>query len=115
MKPFREQIKEMKLWMIPFAIGVCMLAFSVVFIVVLRAYLSFGKLPPISGRLIAAGIEITFASPIVGGGLMVLSGLGIGRRKRCSRCGKVLKIKDFEAMGDSFLCPYCLNDKFNIY
>ena len=50
MKPFREQVKEMKLWMIPFAIGVCMLAFSVVFIVVLRAYLSFGKLPPVSGR-----------------------------------------------------------------
>ncbi len=92
------------------------MVFALLFFAFLLAYVYLAdKIPPISGRLLMACTEISLFSPVVGGGLMVFAGIGIGKRKRCSKCGKVLKIKDFEKMGDSFLCPYCLNNKFNEY
>lgn len=116
MKSFRQQVKEIKLWMIPFWLGSSLMVFALLFFGFLMTYVYLNnKIPPISGRLLMVCTEISLFSPIVGGGLMVLSGLGIGRRKRCPRCNKVLSIRDFDRMGDSFLCPYCLNDKFNEY
>ena len=116
MKTFREQVKEIKLWHIPYWIGMVMLFFSLLFILfILANIIMIGDLPKISEKLLIFCINITISSPVVGGILMVLSGIGIGRRLRCPKCQKILGIRKLERMGDEFLCPYCHNREFGKY
>lgn len=113
---FRQQVKEMKMWMIPFWIGMAMLIFSLLFIgYIIASFILAGGLSHISEKFLIFGINITIFSPVLSGMFMVLSGIGIGRRKRCSKCGKVLTIREFDQMGDEFLCPYCSNREFGKY
>jgi len=116
MDDFKKQVSDIKLWGCFMWAGIAVLFVSYVPLTVIRSLDMF------------FGLEITLKLPAffmvfmmnmflfgwaIGAVLIILAAAGTGKRRICSRCGKNLKIKDFEKMPDRFLCPYCLNDKIN--
>ena len=92
-------------------IGVLVVIY-VPFLVVLIMGMVFDIVLPLSPSFIMLMLPILLCGWVVGDILIILAGAGIRKRNICTRCGKKLAVKELEAMGDRFLCPYCLNTHF---
>ena len=110
MKDFRKQVAEIKFWTYFAIAGVAVLLVSYglpVVIIILEE--GFGIQVSLPQFMLDFIMNMFLSGWAIGYGLIFLAGSSIGKRKTCPRCGTNLKIKELEAMGDSFFCPYCLN------
>ena len=113
MKDFKQQVADIKFWNYFMWAGIAVLVVIYVpFLVVLTLGMVFEIVLPLSPSFMMFILPLLLCGWVVGYMLILLAGAGVRKRKICSRCGTNLKIKELEAMGNSFLCPYCLNTHF---
>ena len=116
MKIFKEQVKEIKLWTTLARGGVLVMAVSYLPIGAIFFLDTFMDIQlKINDWCIELMMYLLLFGWVIYGGMFVLAGIGIGKRNVCSGCGKRLKTKELERMGDEFLCPYCHNTEFGKY
>ena len=114
MNDFRKQVKDIKFWNYWVWVGLIVLLLSdVPMLIVLMLGVFFGITFNMPKFILEFMMNMFLIGPFLGGLLTIMGVLAVKKRKICSRCGKRLKIRELEQMGDSFLCPYCNNDRFN--
>ena len=114
MNDFRKQVKDIKFWNYWVWAGLIVLLLSdVPMLIVLMLGVFFGITFNMPKFILEFMMNMFLMGPVLGCLLIAGGAFAVKKRKICSRCGKRLKIRELEQMGDSFLCPYCNNDRFN--
>ena len=114
MADFKKQVKDIKFWNYWVWAGIVVLFLSDVPMLVLLALdVCFGISFNIPQLIMEFMMNMFLMGPVLGCLLIAGGAFAVKKRKICSRCGKRLKIRELEQMGDRFLCPYCYNDQFN--
>ena len=113
MKTFKQQVKEIKKWMMLAKAGIAVMIISYVPTVIITFLdMQLGIKLYLSPWIIEFFMYMLLFGFVIYGSMFMIAGVGVGRRNRCSSCGKKLKIKELEHMGEKFHCPYCYNERF---
>ena len=113
MKTFKQHVKEVKMWMLLAKAGIAVMIISYLPPVIISFLdTQLGIKLHLAPWVIEFFMYMLLFGFVIYGGMFVIAGIGIDRRNICSSCGKKLKIKELEHMGEKFHCPYCHNEKF---